>query len=1835
MSDELLLRVVTTAVTPGEPTPVTVHLANQTTGPLSVTLSLTGLEAGWFALPPSPAVLEAGEERDVDIVVTLPAGYPSASIPVAIVASTEHSVARSTFTLAVGDAHTLAIRLDPSEVDGTHRGRFTVAVRNRGRELERYRLRGASPIDGVDVRLDEVAVVVQPGEERVVTGTITTARRLGGPRLRHPFTVTAQGRGRPVEVTGGFTSRPELGTRTTKTAVLLAALAVWIAIASIGINALQSALHRRTEATQSVANPTTASSRPPTSTRSRQGSKSSSSPPSAQLASTTTTATLVGTITGPAPGGVTVTATPQSAAPSSDPSSFTAPGAFYGTAYVTPAAFDTPATLTTTSAPDGAYVLAGLVPGVRYLLTFTKAGFQTRSFELGPVKVGERTTLAVHLLPGTGTLSGAAMTATGPLGGATVTVSNGSVTYTTHTVSTGASPGTWTINHVATPGTYLVTTTAPGYGTQVATVTLPPSGSRSGIDLALAPDVGTITGSVTSAVTSEPLGGVTVTATNGTTTVTASTLTVGVIGSFVLPNLSIPHHWTLSFSAPGYETETETVDLTGNTTVNLLLPQAGANLVGTITVPSDTPASATTTIGLTLSNGSTTYKTLSTSRAPGSTSVSYQFPQVPPGTYVLAAEGFGFLPSSASVTLSAGATATNDLTLQLAPPSTSSNGSITGTVVATSGSVLADVPVTLSMNGTTATTTTNVKGAYTFTNVGPGVATLTADGTSITQGNQNGFTTTSEQVLVATGAAVDAPTIVLSPLGSISVTLLSSTGQAIPSTLPGCASSVSLSATLSKAGVSVPITPTQSGALFTFSGVAPGTYVITGSATCYIPATSSVTIASGQIVSTTLELSTVPTYAITVDQLQASGSGSFTATAVAGACVTLTNGSNATTSVTNSAGVASFGDLTQGTTYAVSVSEYSQAAKTQQDCTGTPIATAQQSFTAEANGTDQTVLLSPKFADFSVSLAYPFVDAATTQNGSILDCPLLQQTAPTGCPPLSSLTSSDVEVSLTGLTSSQSSFLPSQTQSQTFSPTSSSGGVWTFSSTELSSLVSTTATLNVAVQGFATLTRTVTLPTGTSSSVNELLTPSPVPVTVDAPPNLSAVTVTPSALVPESTNTLTTSTTIGINVTTGSGGSSAYLWADPATGYPSGYAEPGIYNIGATGSGLEVPSTQVTIPPCTSSGCSQQTISLKDNALTIEPQDLPSSATATATLYCVETQSLVQVGTPIALASGSVTFWGLGPSTLIAGSSQTTCSTFTYTLTLDGTTTYVSTNELAVTTEEPSTTTRTPYLTYIYGELEGQAYASGPTTALGGTNVSVCTVDQTSCPSTDTLSATTQTDGAFFIPSVATPTVSGGSLSVVNSLAVGTYYPVTISSTAYSLASGATVSPLSCSAPSGSVCAPSSITPQLLVATANPVTQTIVVTTGSTSASVTVTPETTSNAPTVASQTHATSCTTTSGTTSCSYSFTFSLQPAQWTFQATATNFTTGFAGPVTYEAGASPAPLSITISQPTTTVSGTVYVADSATDSSSTPIGCLTLALMSGSTTIQTTTTAPTAGETCTGSTTTSPGSYSFTGVAAGTYSIAITSSGYAEQQPVSFATNIPNPTLDNFTVYANDVPLTVTLSSPSGVSASDLQGATVTLTPTTARLPASCSSGDSLLGLPQTASQSATADPVTSGSSTTYEASFASLPPDAYQISITGSQVPTQPSPLPTVVVCPGESSASTSVTVDQGAVTGTITVTLTTAATSSTTETVTITAAAPSSTTTTPSSVTQSCTVTIESGGSSGTCTYTLEWLAFGTTYTISTSPSASNPSTSPTFDPSSATPTATANFTITIS
>ena len=46
-------------------------------------------------------------------------------------------------------------------------------------------------------------------------------------------------------------------------------------------------------------------------------------------------------------------------------------------------------------------------------------------------------------------------------------------------------------------------------------------------------------------------GGVTVTASDGTTSLTATTLTVNPVGTYILPNLAIPGTYALTVSGPG------------------------------------------------------------------------------------------------------------------------------------------------------------------------------------------------------------------------------------------------------------------------------------------------------------------------------------------------------------------------------------------------------------------------------------------------------------------------------------------------------------------------------------------------------------------------------------------------------------------------------------------------------------------------------------------------------------------------------------------------------------------------------------------------------------------------------------------------------------------------------------------------------------------------------------------------------------------------------------------------------------------------------------------------------------------------------------------------------------------------------------------------------------------------------------------------------------------------------------------------------------------------------------------------------------------------------------
>lgn len=216
---------------------------------------------------------------------------------------------------------------------------------------------------------------------------------------------------------------------------------------------------------------------------------------------------------------------------------------------------------TPTAGLIGHFSLTGLATPATYLLTFTKAGFGTRtiSVALGPGQIDNN--LVVALVGGTGTVSGLVSGplvpggAVGALGGVTVTVNGGAAPVTTQTLTAGAT-GTYVVSGLVTPGTYTVTFARPGYAGQTLPVSLASSGSASGVNATLSLSVGIISGTVSCspcpAGLGPVLGGVTVTVTNGTSADVRSTVTSDTAAPSPTPSSPSVNFVVTGLAAGGY-----------------------------------------------------------------------------------------------------------------------------------------------------------------------------------------------------------------------------------------------------------------------------------------------------------------------------------------------------------------------------------------------------------------------------------------------------------------------------------------------------------------------------------------------------------------------------------------------------------------------------------------------------------------------------------------------------------------------------------------------------------------------------------------------------------------------------------------------------------------------------------------------------------------------------------------------------------------------------------------------------------------------------------------------------------------------------------------------------------------------------------------------------------------------------------------------------------------------------------------------------------------------------------------------------------------------------------
>ena len=216
----------------------------------------------------------------------------------------------------------------------------------------------------------------------------------------------------------------------------------------------------------------------------------------------------------------------------------------------------------TTVTVGGEYRLANLPAPGTYQLSFTAPNYQATTVVTTVAGGQNRFQSTVRLSVGNGQIGGVVTDGHRPLGGVAITTTVNGKDLTIGTPTTGT-VGSFVIPALPTPGTYVITFSAPGYGSQTSVVQLGPGQSRSGLNVALAAGVGSVSGTLTDS-DGNGLGGASVTVGGAPTTMTTTTLTTGAVGYFSFNALPAPGSYTLTFSLPGHAAATVPVELSAD-----------------------------------------------------------------------------------------------------------------------------------------------------------------------------------------------------------------------------------------------------------------------------------------------------------------------------------------------------------------------------------------------------------------------------------------------------------------------------------------------------------------------------------------------------------------------------------------------------------------------------------------------------------------------------------------------------------------------------------------------------------------------------------------------------------------------------------------------------------------------------------------------------------------------------------------------------------------------------------------------------------------------------------------------------------------------------------------------------------------------------------------------------------------------------------------------------------------------------------------------------------------------------------------------------------------------
>ena len=320
---------------------------------------------------------------------------------------------------------------------------------------------------------------------------------------------------------------------------------------------------------------------------------------------------------------------------------------------------------TVLAGPDGTWAVDGLVSPATYRVTAAADGYQSveASTTLGP---GETVVVNTVRLPASGGTIGGTVTGPDgtPVGGVEILVQRGDFSAGTVTPTAGVI-GSYRVPDLPTPATYLVTFAGEGFSSETLAVRLGPGEANTGLDVALTPATGTVSG-VVRAADGTLLGGAVVQIAGGDVAVETTTFTSGEIGGYRIGELPMPGIYTVTVSLEGYGAETLRVDVDPSAptvVADVTLTENLGRVSGVVVDGAGTAVGAAT---VTLSDGAVSRQT-TTASAPVAAIGRFSIEALEPGAYTVTVTRPTFSDRTVLVEVSEGAVSDLRVELEAAP----------------------------------------------------------------------------------------------------------------------------------------------------------------------------------------------------------------------------------------------------------------------------------------------------------------------------------------------------------------------------------------------------------------------------------------------------------------------------------------------------------------------------------------------------------------------------------------------------------------------------------------------------------------------------------------------------------------------------------------------------------------------------------------------------------------------------------------------------------------------------------------------------------------------------------------------------------------------------------------------------------------------------------------------------------------------------------------------------------------------------------------------------------------------------------------------------------------